>query len=139
MKEVINWINPDIVLIQETKLGDVDRFLVRSIWDCRFKDWDFLPSVGSGGLLGVWDTRVVSKVDSLVGTFSLSILLDFKGKGYWWVTNVYGPTNSRLWGFLWDELSYVYGFCSPHWCVRGILMLSGFLVRSQEGLISMLV
>lgn len=53
-----------------------------NVWDNKFKDWECLPLIGlSGCLLVVWDTRVASKVDILVCCFSLSVLLDFKGRG----------------------------------------------------------
>lgn len=118
VREVIGIVDPDIVMIQETKLEEVDRFLVHGVWDSRFKGWEFMPSVGfSGGLLMAWDTRVATKVDILVGSFSLSVLLDFKDRGCWLVTNVYGPTDPRLRGCLWEELSFTYGMCNPHWCV----------------------
>lgn len=108
------------MLIQESKFKQVDRFLVRSIWDNRFKNWEFIPSVGASGV--IWDTRIASKVDVQVGDFSLSVQLDLQERGLWWVTNVYGPTNSTLRNGLWDELYSVYGLCNPHWCVGAILM-----------------
>lgn len=47
----------------------VDKFLVQSVWDNWFKDWECLPSLGAlGGLLMIWGTRVASKVDVLLGT-----------------------------------------------------------------------
>ena len=120
IKEVIVKVDPDIVLLQESKLEKVDGFLIRSIWNSRFKEWDFIPSSGSsGGLVIGWDTRIASKVDDLKGCYSLSVLLNIKGKSCWWVTNVYGPTNPRSRSLLWEELSFVHGLCSPHWCVGG--------------------
>jgi len=43
----------------------------------------------------MWDTRYASKVDVLVGSFSLSVLLNVNGKGCWWMTGVYGPNCPR--------------------------------------------
>ena len=55
----------DIVCLQETKLELVSRGLVRSIWSCPYIDWLYLGSEGaSGGILLMWDRRVVEKLRS---------------------------------------------------------------------------
>lgn len=120
VKELVRRVDLNIVLFQETKLGEVDRFLMHSVWDNRFKEWECLPSIGLlGGLLVVRYTRVASKVFVLVGCFSLSVLLDFEGRGCWWVSLDYGPMNLRLRNFFWEDLSFVQGFSNPHWRVGG--------------------
>lgn len=48
-------------------------------------------------------------LDKFVGSFSISFLLDIKGRGCWWVANVYGPTNPRIKNLLWEKLSYNHG------------------------------
>ena len=91
MKETISKATLDVVLLQETKLETVDDMVVRDIWESRFKGWECLPSVGaSGGVLVICDTRFASKVDSIHGIFSMSVLLDIKGRGQWWIFFVYG-------------------------------------------------
>ena len=68
-------------MLQETKLEVLEDLVVRDLWESRFKGWEYLPSVGaSGGLLVIWDTRFASKVDSIHGIFSISILLDIQGR-----------------------------------------------------------
>ena len=63
----------DIVCLQETKLEWITRGMVRSIWSCPFVDWLCLGSVGaSGGILLMWDRRVVENVEEAVGHFSVS-------------------------------------------------------------------
>ena len=58
----------DIVCLQETKLEWVTRGLVRSIWSCPYLDWLYLGSKGvSGGILLMWDRRVVEKIEEAVG------------------------------------------------------------------------
>ena len=65
MKEIVCNENLDMVLLQEVNKMAVDRSFIGSIWRSRFKEWLFLPSVGSsGGLLLVWDTRSVKVVSS---------------------------------------------------------------------------
>ena len=60
----------DIVCLQETKLEWISRGTVRSIWSCPYVDWLYLGSDGaSGGILLMWDSRVVEKVEEAVGIF----------------------------------------------------------------------
>ena len=63
----------DIVCLQETKLEWITRGIVRSLWSCPYVDWLYLGSDGaSGGILLMWDKRVVDKVEEAVGHFSVS-------------------------------------------------------------------
>ena len=56
------------------KLAGVDSQLVCSIWGCRFVDWVALDAVQTaGGVLIMWDRRVLEKVEVLVGSFSVSV------------------------------------------------------------------
>ncbi len=64
---------PDLICLQETKLELVTRSYVRSLWSCHHVDWLFLESVGaSGGILLMWDKRVMEKVDEAIGHYSFS-------------------------------------------------------------------
>jgi hypothetical protein len=61
---------PDIIYLQETKMDLITRGVVRSIWGINHFDWLYLGTVGAlGGILLMWDTRVVEKVDEPVGHF----------------------------------------------------------------------
>jgi hypothetical protein len=49
------------------------RPIIRSLWRCQYVDWMFLGSNGaSGGILLMWDKRVVEKLEDAVGYFSVS-------------------------------------------------------------------
>ena len=64
----------DIVCLQETKLVGIDRQLVCSIWGCPYADWAALDAdQTAGGVLLMWDRRVLEKLEVLVGLFSVSI------------------------------------------------------------------
>ena len=59
--------------LQETKLDWIIRGIVRSIWSCPYIDWLYLGLDGaSGGILLMWDRRVVEKVAEAVGHCSIS-------------------------------------------------------------------
>ena len=68
----------DIICLQETKIELVSRRLVRNLWGIHHVDWMFLGFVGaSGGILLMYDRRVVEKIDETVRDFSVSCR--FKG------------------------------------------------------------
>ena len=90
--------NCDVVCLQETKLADIDLQLVRSLWGNSFVDWEMLPALGTaGGVLLLWDKRVLEKLDSVVCQFSVSCLWKGVSDGFEWVgTGLYGPTNDGI-------------------------------------------
>ena len=58
----------DVVCLQETKLASSNFVFVRSLWGSPFVDWAVLDAVQtSGGVLLVWDKRVVEKIDVSIG------------------------------------------------------------------------
>ncbi|KAL4618313.1 hypothetical protein ACB092_06G001100 [Castanea dentata] len=80
----------DIVCLQETKLKWITRGIVQSIWSCPYIDWLYLGSDGaSGGILLMWDSQVVEKVEVVVGHFSVSckrrlMWEELIGRITWW-------------------------------------------------------
>ena len=57
-----------LFVFRETKLGLISNRIVRSLWGGQFVDWVFLRSNGaSGGILLMWDSRVVEKMEDAVG------------------------------------------------------------------------
>ena len=120
IKKTICQINSDLVVPQEVKWEEIERAFVASIWRSRFKEWVVLPSIGrSGGILIVWDVRCVKIKESVVGDFSVSVLVEDVIKGDWWFTGVYGLTKTRLRSDFWDELAGFKELCTVRWCVGG--------------------
>ncbi|KAK4582883.1 hypothetical protein RGQ29_025877 [Quercus rubra] len=72
VRNLIRKWGPDVVCLQETKMGLINRAVIRSLWGGQHVDWSYLGSCGaSGGVLVMWDTRVVNKIEEVVGRFSL--------------------------------------------------------------------
>ena len=111
----------DIVCLQETKLDSLDRRLIRSIWGNSYVDWAVLDAVGTaGGILLLWDKRVVEKIDFFVGRFSVSCLWRGVCDGFTWVgTGLYGPTCDVTRQDLWAELRGIRQRWSNPWCLFG--------------------
>ena len=95
--------------------------MVRSIWSCPFIDWLYLGSDGaSRGILLMWDSRVVEKVEEAVGHFSVSC--EFKNVGdhfEWAFTGVYGPNLNKRCRLMWEELIGLISWWDLPWCLGG--------------------
>uniref|UniRef100_A0A2N9I2D6 Reverse transcriptase domain-containing protein n=1 Tax=Fagus sylvatica TaxID=28930 RepID=A0A2N9I2D6_FAGSY len=87
----------DVICLQETKLDLITRGIVRSLWGIHHVDWVYLGSDGaSGGILLMWDRRVVEKIDEAVGLFSVSCKFRCISDQYEWAfSGVYGPQSNR--------------------------------------------
>jgi hypothetical protein len=60
----------DIVCFQETKISWFTPSLVQSLWRYPYVEWCFVAAEGaSGGILLMWDCRVVSKIDMCLGSY----------------------------------------------------------------------
>jgi exonuclease III len=121
VKHMLKIWQPDIICLQETKLEVITRQIVRSVWRCHHVDWMFLGSNGaSGGILVMWDKRLVEKVEDAVGLYSVSC--KFKNtadRKVWMFTGVYGPNADRERSNMWDELAGVQSWWGVPWCVGG--------------------
>ena len=75
----------------------VTRGIVRSIWSCLDIDWLYLGFKGaSGGILFMWDRRVVEKIEEAVGFFSISCRFkNINNQFEWAFTGIYGPNLNR--------------------------------------------
>ncbi|GAU10348.1 hypothetical protein TSUD_422720, partial [Trifolium subterraneum] len=112
----------DVLCIQESKLEDVEEGLVRFLWGSEVVEYSFLPSIGaSGGILTIWDPRVVSVWSSQCLTNCLITRGRFiKENVEFSLANVYAPCSGVGRVRLWQELS---GVLQLHgqtaWCVLG--------------------
>ena len=82
-----------MVCLQETKMGLINRAVICSLWGGQHVDWSYLGSCGaSGGVLVMWDTQVVNKMEEAVGRFSVSCkFTSVSDQFVWTFTGVYGP------------------------------------------------
>ncbi|RVX07796.1 putative ribonuclease H protein [Vitis vinifera] len=73
IKALIKSQKVDVVCLQETKIQEMSRMIVRSLGVGRCLDWKVLNSRGaSGGVLVFWDKRVLQLLEAEVGNFSVS-------------------------------------------------------------------
>ena len=73
-----------------------------------------------GGVLMMWDRRVLEKLEVMVGQFSISVRWQGLGDGFIWVcSGVYGPNDNNLKGQLWDKLIGIQQLWEVPWCYIG--------------------
>jgi hypothetical protein len=111
----------DIVCLQETKLEMITHELVQSLWSCPYVEWSYVASFGaSGGILLMWDRRVVSKVDVCQGNFVAACSFRNMDDGMEWAfAGVYGPNRDDLRRQLWEELAGLMCIWELPWCIGG--------------------
>ena len=95
--------------------------IVRSLWGIHHVDGVYLGSNGaSGGILLMWDRRVVEKIDEAVGLFSVSCKFrSIADQHEWAFSGVYGPHSDGERRVMWDELAGIASWWGTPWCVGG--------------------
>jgi len=106
VRRLVEEKNPFVLCIQESKLGFVDDFLVKSIWGNATFGFSFQPSVGaSGGLVTVWDSSLVDVWSSMIFAHALVIIGRVILTGEIIVVfNVYAPCEPVPKKELWERL-----------------------------------
>ena len=125
----------DLVCLQETKLKGASTDLVRSLRVGRFVDWATVNPVGaSGGILILWDSRILQLVDKEESQFSLSCSFrNCEDNSTWVFMGVYGPTTREGRTQLWEDLGAIRGL----WCIGGDFNVTRFPdERNRAGRIS---
>ena len=81
----------------------------------------YLGSDGaSGGILLMWDRRVVEKVEEVVGHFSVSCKFkNVDDRFEWAFTGVYGPNLNKRRRLMWEELTGLISWWDLPWCLGG--------------------
>jgi exonuclease III len=128
IKHMLKIWRPDIICLQETKLELISTAIVRSLWRCHHVDWMFLGSNGaSGGILLMWDKRLVEKIEDAVGIYSVSCKFrNVADQKVWMYSGVYGPNVDRERSIIWDELAGIRSWWGVPWCVGGDFNVARF-------------
>ena len=102
-------------------MGNFDRKLIRSLLGSLHVDWISLGSNGAlGGILLMWDKRVLEKIDAAYGYYSLLCKFRNVSSQFEWIfTGVYGPNFDRDKGVLWEELVGIVSWWEAPWYIGG--------------------
>ena len=95
--------------------------MIQFVWGSQHVDWISLGSNGAaGGILLMWDIRVVEKVDKAAGYYSLSCKFRYITDQFEWIfSGVYGPNLDSERGLLREELAGLISWCDAPWCIGG--------------------
>ena len=109
IKNLLKDWHANIICLQETKMELITTRIVRSLWRYKHVDWMFLGSNGaSGGILLMWDRRLVEKLEDAVGYFFVPCKFkNVEDHKVWMFTRVYGPNIAEERSLLWDELARI--------------------------------
>jgi exonuclease III len=129
----------DIVCLIETKMEFISREVVRSIWGGQHVGWVYMGSNGaSGGLLLMWDRRVVEKMEECMGQYTMACCFqNVQDHFVWAFGGVYGPNDDVERRILWEELAGLRTVWEVPWCIGGDFNIVRFpSERSSESNIS---
>jgi exonuclease III len=111
----------DIVCLFETKMEVITREMVRSLWGGQHVDWMYKGANGaSGGILLLWDRRVVEKIDECMGSYTVACMFqNVEDQFVWALGGVYGPNLDVERRILWEELAGVMSLWEIPWVIGG--------------------
>ena len=121
LKNLLRDWKGDVVCLQESKLDVVDQRLIRSLWGNVYAGWEALPAVNTaGGIILMWDKRVLEKLDVHIGEYSVSCQWRSLDDGFVWTGfGVYGPNLDTMCSYFWEELLGLWNRWSSPWCLFG--------------------
>ncbi|GLT55575.1 hypothetical protein SLA2020_286860 [Shorea laevis] len=119
--KVAQGVESGYCLFTRDKLEVISREVIRSVWGCLYVDWLYLGSRGaSGGILLMWDRRVVEKVEECVGRFVVACAFRSVTENFEWAfAGIYGPNDDVERRGLWDELAGLMALWDLPWCMGG--------------------
>ena len=100
-------------------------------------DWVASCSEGaSGGIVIVWDTRVVQLVGHEESSHTLSCSFRNYGDDFFWVfICIYGPIKSELREDIWEDLGAIRSVWNDPWCLGGDFNVLRFpKERNRDGI-----
>ena len=132
IKSMVRKHKPDLVCLQETKMKEMSDRVVKSVGIGRNLGWVSLDARGAaGGVLVMWDKRVLEGLEFEVGSFSISCRFRNCEEGFVWVfSGLYGPSKGRERR---EELAAIKGLWNDPWCIVGDFNVVRFPTETSNG------
>jgi hypothetical protein len=110
----------DVCFLQETKIADVEDYMIHGLWGHKEVGWVLQEAEGrSGGLLTMWNNSSVKFLCSFSGVGYLGIKVEVVGNVLF-LFNIYSPCNLEGKKKLWEELLVLKNLNGDgEWCVGG--------------------
>ncbi|XP_022158956.1 uncharacterized protein LOC111025405 [Momordica charantia] len=120
IKQFISRLNPNVVILQETKLSYMDILIVKSLWSAHGINWSALDASGmASGILILWNDPDLKAAEMIEGVFSLTINFCLSDGFLFWVSGIYGPSTTEFHYLFWQELLDLSDLCENHWILAG--------------------
>jgi len=118
--QTVQFCQPALVCLQETKLSHISVHDVLSILGQAFQSFVYLPAQETrGGILVAWRNEVFTTECHCVLRHSVSVKFRTDGENVWWFSGIYGPhLDAEKPAFL-EELREVRSHCSGPWMLAG--------------------
>ncbi|XP_026437189.1 uncharacterized protein LOC113335304 [Papaver somniferum] len=110
-----------ICLIQETKMHSMTDWFVRQLWYDENFGWAYVPSNGySGGILTIWDSSRLEKLDEIFGMNNITSLFSTRANNFQWdIYNVYSPCDYEPRRDFWQNMAEVREWWTSPICIAG--------------------
>jgi exonuclease III len=94
----ISSVRPVLIMLQETKLANIDALKARSFLPAFLDCYHFIGSYGSrGGVISAWDSSVLSKTSFVSRHHSLTISFSYNLSDIsFTASNIYAPSDHSL-------------------------------------------
>jgi exonuclease III len=102
VKELIINNLPDLVLLQETKLDNLNIFKSSSFLPAAIQSYTTLDAINaSRGLLTAWNPNKLKLISSFTKSYSITSQFESEANAaLFWVSNIYGPSSDEERPFL---------------------------------------
>lgn len=117
IKSLVSSFGPDIIIFTETKLSFLKIFRIKSLWFLSYVNWLTLDSNGcSGEIMIIWNDLKFKIINTIKGSFSISIHIENDNGFTWWLTTVYAAKSISR-DLFWNELNKLQNVYNPSWLI----------------------
>lgn len=110
-----------MVCFQESKLKAINYSVINSLWSCNRIGWlENVADGASGGILILWENRVIHLVDQFVGNYPVACRLkNIDDDLEWAFAIIYGPNLDSESQHLWKEIAGILSHWDLPRCIGG--------------------
>ncbi|GMI75027.1 hypothetical protein HRI_001172000 [Hibiscus trionum] len=121
IRNLVKEKKPQVIFIQETKVGDISKQLLRRMGCDKSFDFVNAPADGSAsGVLSMWNVGCFEKLDSFISRRFTVIIGKFRGNPIeCGLINVYGPNDDAERKVFFIEILEVTRRYKVAWCLEG--------------------
>lgn len=120
IKEMVKKNKAQVAMLQESKISSMTEEIIKEVWGRRHVKWICIDADGvAGGILILWDGRLITVSQSWRDQFSATVVEDMEDNQKWILTSVYGPVDHHRRRDFWRELDKVRGRWNGAWCIGG--------------------